>query len=72
MFRRICKPFILLASTVLLVSVASADPAALSDSATALLQKAVNGDWRSAAHRARDQYRLMPRPFAARRRAASH
>ena len=57
MFRRICKPFILLASTLLLVSVASANPAAPSDSAIALLQKAVNGDWRSAAHKARDQYR---------------
>ena len=57
MFRRICKPFILLASTLLLVSIASADPAAPSDSAIALLQKAVNGDWRSAAHKARDQYR---------------
>ena len=57
MFRRICKPVILLASTLLVVSVASADPAAPSDITTALLQKAVNGDWRSAAHKARDQYR---------------
>ncbi|HEY3776975.1 MAG TPA: hypothetical protein VGL35_02845 [Rhizomicrobium sp.] len=57
MFRRICRPFILLASTLLLVSVASAHPAEPSDSSTALLQKAVNGDWRSAAHKARDQYR---------------
>ena len=57
MFRRICKPFILLAGTLLLVSVAGANPAAPSDSAMALLQKAVNGDWRSAAHKARDQYR---------------
>ena len=57
MFRQICKPFILLASTLLLVSVASANPAAPSDSTIALLQKAVNGDWRSAAHKARDQYR---------------
>jgi hypothetical protein len=53
MFRRICKPFILLASTLLLVSVASADPAASSGSTTALLQKAVNGNWRSTAHKAR-------------------
>jgi predicted methyltransferase len=57
MFRPICKPFILLASTLLLVSVASADAAAPSDSSIALLQKAANGDWRSAAHKARDQYR---------------
>ena len=32
MFHRICKPFILLASTLLLVSVASGNPAAPSDS----------------------------------------
>jgi predicted methyltransferase len=57
MFRRTCKPLILLASTLLLVSIASANPAPPSDSAVALLQKAGNGDWRSAAHKARDQYR---------------
>jgi len=57
MFRRLCKPFVLLASTLVLASVASANSAAASDSATALLQRAVNGDWRSAAHKARDQYR---------------
>jgi len=57
MFRRICKPFILLASTLLLVSVVSANAVASSDSTMALLQKAVDGDWRSAAHKARDQYR---------------
>jgi predicted methyltransferase len=57
MVRRICKPYILLVSTLLLLSVASANSAAPPDSAIALLQKAVNGDWRSAAHRGRDQYR---------------
>jgi predicted methyltransferase len=57
MFRRICKPFILLASTLPLVSAVSANPVAPSDSTIALLQKAVDGDWRSAAHKARDQYR---------------
>lgn len=57
MFRNICKPYVLLASTLLFVSVASADPAMQSDSSVALLQKAVNGDWRSPAHKARDQYR---------------
>jgi len=57
MFRQICKPFILLASTLLLVSVVSADAVAPSDSTIALLHKAVDGDWRSAAHKARDQYR---------------
>ena len=57
MLRQICKPFILLASTLVLVFVVSADAVAPSDSTTALLQKAVDGDWRSAAHKARDQYR---------------
>jgi predicted methyltransferase len=57
MFRRICKPFVLLAGTLLLVAAAGTNPAASSESATALLQKAVNGDWRSPAHKARDQYR---------------
>src|ERR1700679_2430907 len=57
MFRQFCKPFILLASTLLLVTVVSADAATPSDSTIALLQKAVDGDWRSAAHKARDQYR---------------
>jgi predicted methyltransferase len=57
MSRRICKPFILLAGILLVISAAGADPAAPSDSSVALLQKAVNGDWRSAAHRARDPYR---------------
>ena len=48
MFRRICKSFILLASTLPLVSAVSANPVAPSDSTIALLQKAVDGDWRSA------------------------
>jgi predicted methyltransferase len=56
MFRRICMPLILLASTLPLVSVVSAKPAAPVDT-IALLQKAVSGEWRSAAHKARDQYR---------------
>ncbi|HLY04710.1 MAG TPA: hypothetical protein VKR31_03080 [Rhizomicrobium sp.] len=57
MFRQICRPFILLATTLLVVSAACASPTAPSDNTAALLQKAVNGDWRSAAHKARDQYR---------------
>ena len=57
MFRQICKRFILLASSLLFVSVVSADAVAPSDSTIALLHKAVDGDWRSAAHKARDQYR---------------
>ena len=57
MFRRICKLFILLASILTLVSAVSANPVAPPDSTIALLQKALDGDWRSAAHKARDQYR---------------
>ncbi len=67
MSRRTCKLFVLLASTLLLASVASAVPVsaatantaavASSDSTAALLQKAVNGSWRSDAHKARDRYR---------------
>lgn len=57
MLRRICKSFIFAAGALLMASIACADPAAPSDSSLALLQKAVNGDWRSAAHKARDQYR---------------
>jgi len=56
MFRPLRMSFILLAG-VLLVSVAGANPATSPDGTTALLQKAVNGDWRSAAHKARDPYR---------------
>jgi predicted methyltransferase len=59
MFRRNCKAFALLACALLAVSLASAAPAAASasDDTIALLQKAVNGDWRSAAQEARDPYR---------------
>jgi predicted methyltransferase len=57
MFRRICSSAIVLAGTLFIASVAAADPAAPSDGTVALLQKAANGDWRSAAHKARDQYR---------------
>jgi len=57
MSRRTCKLFVLLTSALLFASAASAAPVASSDSATAALQKAVNGSWRSDAHKARDQYR---------------
>jgi len=57
MFHGICKSFVLLASGLLIVSAAGANPAAPFDSSVELLQKAVNGDWRSAAHKERDQYR---------------
>ena len=55
MFRRTCKLFILLIVTLLLPAVAGA--ATATDSTTAALQQAVNGQWRSPANRARDQYR---------------
>jgi predicted methyltransferase len=54
MYRLICKSFVLAAATLVFVSAACAAPAG---SSVALLQKAVAGDWRSAAHKARDQYR---------------
>jgi len=57
MFHPIHKLAIVLAGALMIGSVAIADPIATPDSTTALLQKAVNGDWRSAAHKARDQYR---------------
>ncbi|HEX3430952.1 MAG TPA: hypothetical protein VHT03_08700 [Rhizomicrobium sp.] len=57
MFRPICRPFILLASALVIGSLATAGTAAPSEGSLALLQKAVSGDWRSAAHKARDQYR---------------
>ncbi len=54
MNRRICVAF--LAST-LLIAAAHAASVAAPDATTALLQKAVAGDWRSPAHKARDPYR---------------
>ena len=57
MSHRTCSLFVLLTSALLLASAAGAAPVASSDSTTAALQKAVNGSWRSDAHKARDQYR---------------
>jgi predicted methyltransferase len=57
MFSRNRTRFLLLAGSLLLGSVAIAGPAAPADGTTALLQKAVNGDLRSPAHKARDPYR---------------
>jgi predicted methyltransferase len=57
MFRPLSKLCIALAGTLILASVASADPNTSSDGTMALLQNAVNGNWRSPAHKARDQYR---------------
>jgi len=54
MVRQFCRSVIVAAGALLLVSFAHAAP---SDSTLALLQKAVNGDWRSPAHKARDRYR---------------
>ena len=51
------KFFILVACMLALAPVAFADPVGSSDSTTSLLQNAVNGSWRSPAHKARDQYR---------------
>jgi predicted methyltransferase len=56
MSTRIRTSLVLLTASLLLASVASASPAA-ADGSTALLQKAVNGDWRAPAHKARDRYR---------------
>jgi len=44
-------------STLLIACAAGAAPKVSSDANTALLQKAVDGDWRSAEHKARDQFR---------------
>jgi len=57
MSSRICKAVVILLGALLLAATAGADPAAPSDSTAALLQKAADGNWRSAANKARDQYR---------------
>ena len=61
MSRRTCKLFVLLTSALLLASAASAAPVASPDSTTAALQKAVNGSWRSDAHKARDNTAIPSR-----------
>ncbi|MGH8112598.1 MAG: class I SAM-dependent methyltransferase [Rhodanobacteraceae bacterium] len=62
MFRRTCQFTLCLALTGALVfaasaAAASAGPIAASGDTATLLQEAVAGSWRSAAHKARDQYR---------------
>jgi predicted methyltransferase len=57
MFRPFSKLFMALAGTLVLASVSIADPLATPDATTALLRNAVNGSWRSPAHKVRDQYR---------------
>ncbi|MDE2234809.1 MAG: class I SAM-dependent methyltransferase [Gammaproteobacteria bacterium] len=57
MIKRICGFFTLLAGLLLVAASASAGPIAASSNTTSLLNEAVNGSWRSAAHKERDQYR---------------
>ncbi len=57
MFHRTCAFFSLFAGALLIASGASAGPIASSNDTSALLKEAVNGSWRSAAHKARDEYR---------------
>jgi predicted methyltransferase len=52
MFRRTCTLYLLLAGLLLLPLIANS-----ADDTSALLQQAVNGQWRSDANRARDAYR---------------
>jgi len=57
MIHRICSFLTLSAGALLLASGVHAGPIAASGNTTSLLKEAVNGSWRSAAHKARDQYR---------------
>ena len=57
MSRRVRKFLLVLVSALLLAPIANANPATPNDATAALLRKAVDGDWRSPAHKARDQYR---------------
>ncbi len=57
MFHRTYAFFSLFAGALLIASGASAGPIASSNDTSTLLKEAVNGSWRSAAHKARDQYR---------------
>ncbi|MGH8273211.1 MAG: class I SAM-dependent methyltransferase [Gammaproteobacteria bacterium] len=57
MFPRISKFFLLGIGALLLAAGAHAGPIPTTGSTTAQLQAAVNGHWRSAAHKARDKYR---------------
>ena len=57
MFRRIRTPLVTLLGTLLLATAVDAKTIATTDATKALLEQAVAGDWRSPAHKARDQYR---------------
>lgn len=57
MFHRTGKIFVLATGALLLAAVAHAQPASTSGSTDPQLKAAVNGSWRSAAHKERDRYR---------------
>ena len=57
MLHRPAQLLCLLAGTLLVFATAHAGPIAPSNDTHTLLQEAVNGSWRSAAHKARDPYR---------------
>lgn len=57
MLHRPARILCLLAGSLLAFATAHAGPIAPSDNTHTLLQEAVNGSWRSAAHKARDPYR---------------
>ncbi len=57
MFLRFCRFSFLVTTVLLIASTASAGPIAPSGNTTTLLKEALNGSWRSAAHKARDQFR---------------
>jgi predicted methyltransferase len=57
MFHHFCKFSATFIGALLIVLTASAEPIVATNGTTMLLKQAVNGSWRSAAHKARDQYR---------------
>ena len=57
MFRHVRTWGVWLPGTLLFAAAACAAPSMSTENTTALLQSAVNGDWRSAEHRERDRYR---------------
>ncbi len=57
MVRARCNLFLLMAGVLALAMPTIAAPTSAPDGTTAQLQTAVNGSWRSPAHKARDQYR---------------
>lgn len=57
MLHRICSFFALITGTLLFAAGVNAGPIPASSDTAALLKQAVNGSWRSATDKARDQYR---------------